>query len=80
MGLFERLLDKACHDHVAAHIDVLAEIEARRRYSEPEFDRLCGFPWKGATNGPFIADGCQVSDQEMGFPDDLDYLLKPAGA
>lgn len=58
VGLFQRLLDKARHDDVAADVDVLAEVESYWRHFEAEFDRLCRFTGQGAPNGPFVADGC----------------------
>lgn len=43
MALLERLLDKGRGEDVAAHIDVLADVEPRKRGADAELDGLDGF-------------------------------------
>jgi hypothetical protein len=62
VGFLERLLDEASHDHIAAHVDVLTEVESRRGCPEAEFNRLGGLPRERAADGPFVADCCKKLD------------------
>lgn len=42
VSLFEVFFDETGHEDVAFHINVLANVQARYRGADPEFDRLYG--------------------------------------
>lgn len=55
MGALEGLLDEVSHDDVAAHIDVLSQVETLPgRIDQAELDRLARLTGHVAAHGPFI--------------------------
>lgn len=57
VGFLECLFHETCHEDVALHVDVLADVETDRGEVEAEFGWLGDFAWEAAAYGPFIADG-----------------------
>jgi hypothetical protein len=56
MRVLEGFLDESCEENVAAHVNVLADVEACERGADTELDGLGGIIRERAVDGPFVAD------------------------
>lgn len=56
MSLFESLLHKCCHEHIASHVDVFAEPEAVFRRAQTNFYGLLGLMGECTSQRPFSLD------------------------
>jgi hypothetical protein len=56
MGFLKSLFDKAGHDDVALHLDILADVKASGWSADAKLNRLGSLAWDCAANCPLVTN------------------------